>query len=434
MVKRYLLVAVIFFNTYSIASSQDKAYATEVINELCAPNMHGRGYVNKGEKLAAEYIGSQFKALGLSSFDKTFYQKFKINVNTFPSSMEVLFDKKILAPGKDYHIDPCAPSIKGNFKVTRLSTKELLDINSLRAKLSKTKGHFLLINAADFADQSKEEISKIHQIIQQLKSSTDIPSVGIILVSKDKLTWSVTGEVCAKPLIIVKESKELAEPKMVQLNINNRYIKAYDTQNIIGTIPGTKYPDSIVIFSAHYDHLGRMGNDTFFPGANDNASGTALLLDLARHYSNPVNAPEFALVFIAFGAEEIGLLGSKHFVENPLFPLTKIKFLINLDIAGSGDEGITVVNGKIHLKAFELLEKINFQNHYLPQVKSRGEACNSDHCLFHLNNVPSFFIYTLGGVTAYHDIYDIPETLPLTKYEGLFKLVRDFVSSIDAIP
>jgi aminopeptidase YwaD len=136
---------------------------------------------------------------------------------------------------------------------------------------------------------------------------------------------------------------------------------------------------------------------------------------------------------MAFGAEEMGLLGSKFFVENPLFPLSTIKFLINLDIAGTGDEGITVVNGSIYKKEFDLLFSINDEHNYLPQVKSRGEACNSDHCLFHLNNVPSFFIYTLGGIKAYHDVFDIPETLPLTKYKEYFKLLNSFVLGLGKI-
>jgi aminopeptidase YwaD len=133
------------------------------------------------------------------------------------------------------------------------------------------------------------------------------------------------------------------------------------------------------------------------------------------------------MVFICFGSEEIGLVGSKYYTENPLVPLEKIKFLINLDILGTGDDGIQVVNGKVHKKDFETLVKLNKSKNLLKEVKIRGEACNSDHCFFSEKGVPSFFIYTLGGISHYHNVYDKPETLPLTEYEDLFILLKDFI-------
>jgi len=104
--------------------------------------------------------------------------------------------------------------------------------------------------------------------------------------------------------------------------------------------------------------------------------------------------------------------------------------MINFDIAGTGDDGIQVVNGSVFKDEFELMRKINESDNLLPQVKIRGEACNSDHCLFYQKGVPSFFIYTLGGIQAYHDIDDRPETLPLTAFENYFKLITNFVERL----
>jgi Zn-dependent M28 family amino/carboxypeptidase len=129
---------------------------------------------------------------------------------------------------------------------------------------------------------------------------------------------------------------------------------------------------------------------------------------------------------MAFGAEEVGLIGSKYYVEHPLFPLSKIKFLINLDIVGTGDEGITVVNATEHKKEFEQLLKINEEKKLFPQIKPRGKFANSDHYFFSEKGVKSFFIYTMGGIKAYHDIYDKPQTLPLTKFEELYHLLLQF--------
>jgi hypothetical protein len=80
--------------------------------------------------------------------------------------------------------------------------------------------------------------------------------------------------------------------------------------------------------------------------------------------------------------------------------LDKIKFLVNIDLAGTGEDGIKVVNGKVHVSEFDLLKRLNKENELLIDVKSRGEACNSDHCIFHEAGVPAFYIYTLGGISA----------------------------------
>lgn len=133
---------------------------------------------------------------------------------------------------------------------------------------------------------------------------------------------------------------------------------------------------------------------------------------------------------MAFGGEELGLKGSFHFVQNPLFPISNIKFLVNMDISGTGDDGIQVVNGSVYKEEFNQLVRINQNNNYLPQIKIRGAACNSDHCPFYKNGVPSFFIYTLGGIQAYHDVFDKAETLPLTAYDNYFKLLTGFVNEL----
>ena len=183
------------------------------------------------------------------------------------------------------------------------------------------------------------------------------------------------------------------------------------------------------MFCAHYDHLGRMGNEVYFPGANDNASGIAMLLNLSDHYSKKTKAKK-TMVFMAFGAEEAGIIGSKYFVENPLIPLNQINFVFNMDLMGTGSEGAMIVNGKVYKNHYDKIVAINKKQNYLPIIKSRGKAANSDHYWFSEKGVPSFFMYTMGGIKAYHDVYDISKTLPLTKFETCFRLIRDFANDL----
>ncbi|HEX3008824.1 MAG TPA: M28 family peptidase, partial [Bacteroidales bacterium] len=152
------------------------------------------------------------------------------------------------------------------------------------------------------------------------------------------------------------------------------------------------------------------------------------MLNLAKHYAQ--NPPEYSIAFIALSAEEVGLLGAKEFTEHPLIKLKNIRFLVNFDLAGTGDEGIRVVNGSVFKSKFDLLTRLNTEGNLLPKIDIRGEACISDHCLFYQKGVPCFYIYTQGGIKAYHDVYDKYETLPLTEFVDYCSLMIKFFDEI----
>ena len=103
-----------------------------------------------------------------------------------------------------------------------------------------------------------------------------------------------------------------------------------------------------------------------------------------------------------------------------------------MDILGTGDEGIMVVNATVFGNEFAKLQKLNADKKYLSNVKPRGKAAISDHFYFTEMKIPSFYIYTLGGIKAYHDTCDRRETLPLTEFEDLFSLLRDFTDWEDS--
>ena len=270
------------------------------------------------------------------------------------------------------------------------------------------------------------------ELIKQAKQNP-YNSKAIIVFNSKKLTWDVAQTTATFPSFELLIPDSLNKKWHNQLEYTNFYVKNtfipnYETQNVIGYIPGSQYQDSFIVFSAHYDHLGMMGKDIYFPGANDNASGCAMLLNLAKYYSQ--HPQKYSIVFMAFGGEEAGLIGSKYYTEHPLFPMQQIKFLINMDIMGTGDEGIKVVNATEHKQEFEKLTKINTDNKLLTSIQPRGKASISDHYFFDEAGVKTFFIYTLGGIKAYHDIYDRAETLPLTKFEQVYELLIEFVKTI----
>lgn len=398
---------------------------------LCSPDFHGRGYVQEGERKAAEYIAAEYKAIGLKPLAAAgYFQPFTITANTLPGKMKVCLDKTKLMAGKDYLVHPDAPTVKGSYKTVILNKATMSDVNAMVKFLMDAKGKMVVIDLAEFDKKKKEDKDMLGEVEDMLKYSKETTIAGVVEIADDKLVWFPSPNQAARPLLIIQRSAMPKTFKKVTLDIEAKYLAACQSQNVLGMLEGTAQPDSFVMVCAHYDHLGRMGADTYFPGANDNASGTTLMMSLARHFAKQENRPKYSVIFCAFGSEEIGLLGSIHFVQNPMVPLQKIKFLLNFDILGTGIDGITTVNATVYKQQFDRLVGINDKKGLLKQVKSRGEACISDHCFFHRAGVPSFYTYTMGGISEYHNIYDKAETLTLEEFDDLLQLFAEFLGGM----
>lgn len=345
--------------------------------------MLGRGYVSNGIKHAADFLVREIKKTGAQPlFNDQYKQTFTHPVNSFPKNIQLRINGKSYTPGRDFLADPESPAIKGQFILNK-----------------------------------KDSVTYIGRRNNQ----------SLILKSVKKLTYSVGLKQKQTPVIQILASILPDTLKELELNIKPKYHNNFSAANIGAVIDGL-VSDTMMVYTAHYDHLGAMGKNTWFPGANDNASGVSMLLNLMKHYSS--NKPHYKTVFVFFAGEEAGLIGSKYFTEQNTLPFKQIKFLINLDLLGTGDDGMMVVNGAIFNKEFDLLQKINRKNGGLKEIRKRGKAMNSDHYWFTEKGVPSFFFYTLGGVSFYHDIYDKPETLPLTKYKEVYRLIIDFTEAL----
>jgi hypothetical protein len=346
--------------------------------------------------------------------------------------MVVMVDKDTLLPGVDYLVDPNSGSSKLHWSYKQLSVEELFDPALFQKYVSNREKEqagitSVLVDLRSFKGDSLKRL-KI-DIIPNLAQQLDV-----VVLTSEKLTHSVGNEPFPYSLIYLDAAK-FKPGQSIYTHIYSKFEPEHYSTNVIGMVPAlpTKkrffeketLPQTLFI-TAHYDHLGGMGNSTYFPGANDNASGVAMLLDLARYFQQ--HPTKYNLVFIAFAGEELGLLGSRYFVNYPWVDLTNIRFLLNLDIMGSGEEGITVVNGSKHTEAFQRLVNFN-ANNAIPTIKSRGEAANSDHYWFSQVGVPSFFVYTMGPNKHYHDIYDTYEELSFSKFEPLSELFRRFLES-----
>ena len=416
------LFVLLFLLQLQLLYSQDMQRARKTIDTLASKSMHGRGYVLGGDSIAASFIKTQFKNIGVYPIKNSYYQYFKFDVNTFPKKVFLKSDKKKLVVGQDYIVNPVSGKGKGKAEVQMLDTL-IFSNDSARKKFlgSDIKRKAIVYRASDYnriIELPLDYLDKIHE------------AKCVVELEGKKLTASISTHQYSHPFFQAKTQAFQPPPPKIKFKLDAVLKKNYQSQNVIGYVEGKSQRDTMVVITAHYDHLGMMGKNAYFPGANDDASGVTMMLELAHYYSLPENRPDYTIVFIAFSAEEVGLLGSLYYTEHPLFPLSRIKFLINLDLVGTGEDGITVVNGSLFTNQFEKLVKINEKNNYLTQIKKRGQAHNSDHFFFTEKGVPSFFIYTMGGISAYHDIYDRPETLPITKFSQVFHLVVDFIKEL----
>jgi hypothetical protein len=187
----------------------------------------------------------------------------------------------------------------------------------------------------------------------------------------------------------------------------------FPIKNVIGVLEGEgPLADETIVVGAHYDHVGLGGPGSLAPGvraihngADDNASGTTTILELARRMARRVDPLPRRIVFIAFSGEERGLLGSKHYVENPLYPLDKTVAMLNFDMVGRmNDANELIVFGAPSIDGLvPIVEGLSkSENIKAKIITDTGMEFNaSDHASFYRKNIPVFFAFT-GTHPDYH--------------------------------
>lgn len=207
-----------------------------------------------------------------------------------------------------------------------------------------------------------------------------------------------------------------------------------DARNIIGFLDNKA--EKTIVIGAHYDHLGegRQGSSraensvgVIHNGADDNASGLAGLLELARFYTQNKTTEPVNFLFIAFGAEELGLVGSRYFVNHPTYDLSKIHWMLNMDMIGrfNPENGVSII-GYGTSQSFETIynqiNKTDFIKHYTG-YEGRG---GSDQTSFYEKNIPVLFFHT-GGHDDYHKPTDDANKVDYQSLKGILELEQAFI-------
>lgn len=206
--------------------------------------------------------------------------------------------------------------------------------------------------------------------------------------------------------------------------------------NILGMIPGTAGPELFVVITAHYDHLG-IRNGEIYNGADDNASGTAALLELARSFQ--AAPPRHSLLFVAFDAEEMGLQGARAFMATPPVPLESIVMNVNLDMVSRSEVDELYAVGTYHYPALApLVEEVAgrapvnlLMGHDSPDLPPGDDwTLSSDHGPFHQAGIP-FIYFGVEDHPGYHAPSDVFEDITPDFYVNAVRTIRDFLLVVD---
>lgn len=191
-----------------------------------------------------------------------------------------------------------------------------------------------------------------------------------------------------------------------------------------------------IVVGAHYDHLGTAeiggskdphGVGKIHNGADDNASGVAGLLELARHYTTNQQKEPYNILFIGFGAEELGLVGSKYFTEHPTIPLSSIHWMLNMDMIGRYQEenGLAIIGYGTSSSFAEIFKDVSSKIKF---NKSRDGNGGSDQTSFYHKNIPVLFFHT-GGHDDYHKPTDDEPKIDYKSMEAILQLEIDIINN-----
>ena len=208
----------------------------------------------------------------------------------------------------------------------------------------------------------------------------------------------------------------------VAILVKARYVKEAPTENVCGIIEGSDpvLKNEFLIIGAHLDHVGEQAGEIYFPGANDNASGSSAVLQIARAFAKLTVKPKRSVCFVLFASEEQGLNGSRYFADHLPCAKENVKAMFNLDCIGCGDS-IQIYGGESAPQLWNLAKSIDEDNSKM-LVKSTGKGGGADAQPFFDKGIPTLYFVTTNGYPYLHQTGDTPGTLNPPLFEAVARL------------
>ena len=447
------------------------------VRYLASDRLKGRFPGTDGGRHAAEYIRNQFKKSGLTLLGDGGFQYFdvitgasighnnsltidQINFSvgedfiplSFSQSTTLIASIIFVGFGFDFQNDSLSWNDYSDIDVTgkwvlilrgspcgNSPHGDYAEHSSLRKKVMIAKDH----SAAGVIFTSGVKFDERNNLIplryDQSQTNVSIPVIHVKREVADLLFQESGNNLISfenNAIQMMENFKSIGLKKIVSVSTDVEY-KMIQTQNIVGLLPGIdeKLRNEYVVIGAHYDHLGFGGEHSgsrrpdhyeIHNGADDNASGVSVMMELAEIFSHH-HSNDRTMVFIGFGAEEMGLLGSKYFVKSGLIGKDNIQIMLNMDMVGRFDKKVNKISiGGTHTavdlesKIESIISKTNLQYSFSPEGYGP-----SDHSSFYVSDIPVLFFFT-GAHNDYHTPEDDAEKI---NYKGM-KAVSQLIYSI----
>jgi hypothetical protein len=492
-------LAILVVAVFAVHADTDDATIARMradLTFLASDACEGRGPGTAGIDKAADYIAAAFKAAGLKGGmpDGTFFQPFLVRGNPTLGSavgvtltppegeaMTLKINEQFQALGlsgsgsasgpivfagygitcdkpsyDDYHgIDVAGKVVLLIRKCPRYSDKDhpfgddqtVQQHAALAEKIANAEKHKAV--AVILTNDASEQDDALIDFDAAFGGAGNIPAVQIKRSIAEKMLKGVLNK--SLPEIEESIAKDLTPAgaastgwtAKVTVTVERRQMPV---KNVVGALEGAgPLAKETVVIGAHYDHLGYGGRRSgsmaeknvkaIHHGADDNGSGTTALIELARRFGAEKDRQGRRLVFIAFAGEEMGLLGSKHYVDNPLFPLESTVAMVNMDMVGrlvadpTSGKGKLEVGGTGSAKEFDaLIDKINAK-HGFDVKKNKAGVGPSDHTSFYLKGVPVFFLFT-GLHKQYHKPADTVDLINFAGMKQITDLAEDLTKNL----
>lgn len=409
------------------------------VEYLADDKLEGRRTGTEGEKLAMEYISAQFKEIGiLPKGTNEYYQTFQIDDGKQVNPGTILhIDKNELHAGKDFFPFPFSPnssiSARASIAMREVEMPWFVDLKETLEE-NKNNPHF------DIEDYIKNNTKKAAE-----RGATSIIIYNSSTID-DKLKFNGKDRSALMPIPVIYVSNVAAkkyfddEAATIEISFKvNIGDKKRTGSNVIGYI--NNGAATTVVLGAHFDHLGygedgnsmlRTGEKLIHNGADDNASGTAALIELARMMKRSKSKKNNYL-FIAFSGEELGLYGSKYFTENPTIDMGSVSYMINMDMIGRLNDSSKVVTIGGYGTSPEwghVFSSIKQKKYSLsPRYDSSGTG-PSDHTSFYRKDIPVLFYFT-GLHTDYHKPTDDFDKINYAGKLQIIKQISEVIQRLD---
>ena len=469
-----LLGAILFFTSAGFSQSDQSLIYSETINNddmldklsiIASDAMEGRETGERGQKMAAAFIQYHFEKMGLTGpvkdTENPYFQKVPL-ITSLPGNVwlrvkgkelknfeDVLYlgnanldytDMEVILAGKGQDADYDAVDVKGKVVIIFLGEGSRRGVS---VKAYEKGAEFVLLVPADNDDDFRNYIARMSRFARGGGLSLDLPkreeSKGAVFISS-----ATAADILGSPpdkiqkVLASEDKNQLRKISAGKFSFHSEMIiKRITSENVLGFLEGSDKKDELIIITAHYDHIGRNG-DQINNGADDDGSGTTSVLEIAEAFvaaKKDGKGPRRSILFMTVTGEEKGLLGSQYYTTNPVFPIKNTVANLNIDMVGrvdpkhvdNPDYVYLVGSDRLSSELHEISEKVNetysqLELDYTFNDESHPERIyyRSDHWNFAKNNVPIIFYFN-----GTHEDYHRPtDTVDKINFDMLVKRAR----------